>query len=78
MNSDPPPEQLAQHSFTLEPNDTRHLAMLCGQLDGHLRQIEQRLGIRIHVRGNQFHLSGARPKVEAAERLFEALHAREE
>ena len=62
MNSEPPPQQSTQpstqQSLTLEPNDARHLAMLCGQLDSHLRQIEQRLGIRISYRGNQFQLSG--------------------
>ena len=49
LNSEPPPQQSTQQStqqsLTLEPNDARHLAMLCGQLDSHLRQIEQRLGI---------------------------------
>ncbi|HBX72156.1 MAG TPA: PhoH family protein, partial [Halieaceae bacterium] len=45
MNSESPTPESTQSSLTLEPNDTRHLAMLCGQFDGHLRQIESRLGI---------------------------------
>ena len=58
MNSEPTPQQTTQQSLTLEPNDARHLATLCGQLDAHLRQVEQRLGITISARGNQFLLNG--------------------
>jgi phosphate starvation-inducible protein PhoH and related proteins len=62
-------------SLTLEPNDTRHLALLCGQLDSHLRQIEERLGIGIANRGNQFQLSGPSVNVAAAEQLLIHLYA---
>ncbi len=48
----------------LEPDDARHLALLCGQLDQHLRQIEQRLGVSVRARGNQFNVSG--PEAEVA------------
>ena len=79
MNSEPPPQQSTQgstqQSLTLEPNDARHLAMLCGQLDGHLRQIEQRLGIHINARGNQFQLSGPAVNVAAARDLLIHLYA---
>ena len=79
MNNEPPPQQptqqSTQQSITLEPNDARHLAMLCGQLDGHLRQIEQRLGVRIHARGNQFKLSGPAVNVATTERLLIHLYA---
>jgi phosphate starvation-inducible PhoH-like protein len=44
--------------------------MLCGHLDSHLRQIEQRLGIRISARGNQFMLNGPAVNVTTAERLL--------
>jgi phosphate starvation-inducible PhoH-like protein len=44
--------------FLLEPADNSVLANLCGQFDEHLRQIEQRLGIRISNRGNQFRVVG--------------------
>jgi phosphate starvation-inducible PhoH-like protein len=74
LNSEPPPQQptqqSTQQSLTLEPNDARHLAMLCGHLDSHLRQIEQRLGIRISARGNQFMLNGPAVNVTTAERLL--------
>ena len=49
--------------------------MLCGQLDSHLRQIEQRLGIRISARGNQFILSGPAVNLAAGERLLIHLYA---
>ena len=79
MNSEAPPQQSTPHStqqsLTLEPNDARHLAMLCGQLDGHLRQIEQRLGVRISYRGNQFQLSGQAVNVSMGERLLVHLYA---
>ena len=49
--------------------------MLCGQLDSHLRQIEQRLGIRITARGNQFQLSGPAVNVVAGRDLLVHLYA---
>jgi len=49
--------------------------MLCGQLDAHLRQIEQRLGIHISSRGNQFQLTGPAVNVAAARELLTHLYA---
>ena len=49
--------------------------MLSGQLDGNLRQIEQRLGIRINARGNQFQLSGPAINVSAGHELLIHLYA---
>ncbi len=75
MNSEPAPSHSTQLSLALEPNDSRHLATLCGQLDAHLRQIEQRLGVHISARGNQFQLSGPAVNVAAAEKLLIHLYA---
>jgi phosphate starvation-inducible PhoH-like protein len=80
LNSEPDSENPASQpvttqSLTLEPNDTRHLALLCGQLDCHLRQIEERLGIQIANRGNQFQLSGPAVNVAAGEQLLIHLYA---
>ena len=47
-----------QKTLILEPNDSRSLAILCGQFDEHLRQIEQRLSVEISNRGNTFTISG--------------------
>lgn len=52
--------------LTLDPADNRRLANVCGQFDRHLRQIEQRLGIEIAHRGNQFKLIGSDSAVNAA------------
>lgn len=49
--------------------------MLCGHLDSHLRQIEERLGIRISARGNQFALSGAQAGVARGSHLLTHLYA---
>lgn len=73
MNSEPPSPGQAL-SLTLEPDDARHLATLCGQLDSHLRQIEERLQIRIQARGNRFQLSGDPRAVEAGSALLEHLY----
>ncbi len=44
-------------------------------MDGHLRQIEKRLGITIHNRGNQFLLTGPATNVAAARNLLIHLYA---
>jgi len=44
-------------------------------LDGHLRQIEQRLGIQISARGNQFNLTGASVNLAAGRELLIHLYA---
>ena len=79
MNNKPPPEPsprpLTQATLTLEPDDARHLAMLCGHLDSHLRQIEKRLDITISARGNQLRLEGAADAVATAEQLFLHLYS---
>lgn len=49
--------------------------MLSGQLDSHLRQIEERLGIRISARGNQFQLSGPTVNIAAGRQLLTHLYA---
>ena len=75
MNNEASPQQTTQQSLTLEPNDARHLALLCGQLDCHLRQIEERLGITISARGNQFQIQGPAVNVRAGAQLLIHLYA---
>jgi len=65
----------SQLTFSLEPNDARNLATLCGQLDGHLRQIEKRLDVTISNRSNIFELSGTPLRCEMAASLLHALYA---
>ena len=62
-------------TVTLEPRDSRRLAALCGPLDQNLRQLEQRLGIRIQCRGGAFRLSGPAQRLQAGEALLPRLYA---
>ncbi len=63
------------HLLTLEPNEPRRLASLCGPLDQHLRQIERRLEIEIHNRGNRFQLLGNEAATGIAGRTLDELYA---
>jgi phosphate starvation-inducible PhoH-like protein len=60
--------------FILTPEDNERLRNLCGQLDEHLRQLEQRLGIEVSNRGNHFHLLGNRAAIEAGENVLRDLY----
>jgi phosphate starvation-inducible protein PhoH and related proteins len=61
--------------ITLFPADNQRLSNFCGQLDTHLRQIEQRLHVEIANRSNHFRVSGVDAAVKAAcavmQKLFE-------
>jgi phosphate starvation-inducible PhoH-like protein len=71
LNSDDEP---SQHTFILEPNDTRALAVLCGQFDQHLRQIEQRLGVTLTARGNHFCVEGEPARAAVVGQLLARLY----
>ena len=61
--------------FTLDPADSERLANLAGPFDGHLRQIELRMGVEISNRGNVFRVSGREADAVAqAEKLLRALY----
>ncbi|WNW13307.1 PhoH family protein [Pseudomonas sp. DTU_2021_1001937_2_SI_NGA_ILE_001] len=62
------------HRFILEPFEAHRFANLCGQLDEHLRLIEQRLDIEIRNRGNQFELIGDPKQTSSAENLLRLLY----
>ncbi len=62
------------HRFILEPFEALRFANLCGQFDEHLRLIEQRLGIEIRNRGNQFELIGEALHTKSAENLLRRLY----
>ena len=49
------------------------MANLCGQFDEHLRQIEQRLEIRIKSRGNRFQITGKSASTAVASNVLEEL-----
>jgi len=70
LNTSPPSQQV----LTLEPNDAKALANLCGQFDEHLRQLEQRLEVKIRNRGNVFEVLGDAAAVSAASQVLNNLY----
>ncbi len=72
--ANPEPKPGHAHRVTLEPNDARRLANLCGQFDEHLRQIEQRLNVEIRNRGNDFSLIGPPNTTKLVGDLLRALY----
>jgi len=64
----------AADTVTLEPNDHRRLANLCGQFDEHLHQIERRLDIEICNRGNVFAIYGEPQRARTAAYLLHELY----
>jgi phosphate starvation-inducible PhoH-like protein len=60
--------------IVFEPADNQRLANLCGQFDENLRQVERRLGVEIHNRGNGFRLSGEPSSVKVAGQVLRALY----
>ncbi|KPJ95981.1 MAG: phosphate starvation-inducible protein PhoH [Gammaproteobacteria bacterium SG8_11] len=67
-------QQPQSSNFTLEPSDNERLANLCGQFDGHLRQIERRLGVEINNRGNIFNVIGDQTSVLMAGEVLKGLY----
>ena len=60
----------------LEFPDNRLLIDLCGELDRNIVQVESRLGVAIHRRGNHLALHGPGPERELAEQVLRALYSR--
>lgn len=60
--------------FQLEPFDNERLRNLCGELNCHLRQLEQRFGVEINNRGNQFRVIGPRPAVDQVTQAVRELY----
>lgn len=61
--------------FSLEPNDSRRLANLCGLLGQHLHQIEKHFDIEIRNRSNDFSLLGSPLATTTAAQLLRHLYA---
>jgi phosphate starvation-inducible PhoH-like protein len=61
-------------TLELEPADTKRLANLCGQFDGHLKQIEARLAVDLFCHGNHFTIEGGTREARTAKRLLQALY----
>ncbi len=63
----------SSQEITLLPADNQRLSNFCGQLDVHLRQIEQRLNVDIANRSNHFRITGVESAVKAASAVMEKL-----
>ena len=50
------------------------MSRLCGEQNAHLHLLEKKIGLSIHVRGNQFTLQGGDWEVELAEKILNQLH----
>lgn len=66
--------QAGLRTFELTPDNPQRLASLCGLANDHLKQIEERLDIRVLNRGNQFELKGKTASVRAAEDIIKRLY----
>ena len=66
--------QVHSIDLSLQPADNDRLAELCGEFDTHLRQLEQRLGVEINNRGNQFRIIGNADNVKSAARVLQELY----
>lgn len=64
-------------NITLQAEDREHqrLLNLCGHCDSHLKQIEQRLEVEIHHRGNQFSIHGDEHQTQLAASILKQLFA---
>ncbi|ABD82556.1 PhoH family protein [Saccharophagus degradans] len=60
--------------LTFEPSDAHRLAALCGQFNGHIKQIEQRLQLDIRIRENTARLTGPQQSVALARDILRQLY----
>lgn len=65
---------LHTEELTLEPSDAHRLAALCGQFNGHIKQLEQRLKLDIRMRENTARLTGSANSVELASAILRQLY----
>ncbi|MDM4767994.1 PhoH family protein [Pelomonas sp. SE-A7] len=65
---------ILRHEFS--PADNPRLAQLCGSLDGHLREVEAALAVRISRRNEAFRIEGAKANAERALKLLQSLYDR--
>lgn len=66
--------QAQELALTLEPNDARRLAALCGQFDNHIKLIERRLNVEIRRRGNHFSCLGNKKQARIANQVLTQLY----
>lgn len=78
MTSIPKPARRSPKSrpIHLEFDDNNLLALLCGEHDAHLAQIEKQLGVTLAPKGNRVSISGPTDAVEAVRTALEILYDR--
>jgi phosphate starvation-inducible protein PhoH and related proteins len=67
--------QSLSQRLVLEPENPQRLANLCGRLNEHLKQIENRLLVKIQNRGNEFMVTGAPDAVKNSSSIIRKLYA---
>lgn len=67
------PESVSR-AFSLTPVDNNRLVALCGEVNSHIRSIEQMLDVRIVQRGNHFSAQGQADNASAAESVVRELY----
>ena len=61
-------------TFHLNPESNQRLAGLCGEYNCNLKQVEERLGVKISHRGHLFCIDGGPDAVKQAETVLHALY----
>ncbi|MEE3280519.1 MAG: phosphate starvation-inducible protein PhoH, partial [Pseudomonadota bacterium] len=61
-------------TFHLNPESNQRLAGLCGEYNFNLKQVEERLGVKISHRGHLFCIDGQSDAVKQAESVLHALY----
>jgi phosphate starvation-inducible PhoH-like protein len=76
VQSEEPANTSAKHgiTFRVEPEDTKRLANLCGQLDSHIKQISDHFKLKIYNRGARFQIEGNLDKAHAVKNLINRLY----
>ncbi|ROO27276.1 ATP-binding protein [Salinisphaera orenii MK-B5] len=67
--------ETVRKTIELAPADVNRLAQLCGPQDGHLRLLEDSLGVRVHNRGHHFQVAGPEQAATAAVDALNELYA---
>jgi len=67
--------QTLSQRLVLEPDNPQRLANLCGRLNEHLKQIEQRLLVKIQNRGSEFMVTGEPVAVKNTSHILRNLYA---
>ena len=64
----------SDHTLLLDTATTGQLALLCGQFDSHIKQIEDRLNVRILHRGSRFAFEGKPMATDSALTIVQSLY----